>query len=187
MLKTSVKLVAKATLISLLILHLVIHIQTTEALGANRLGFGPTDEQSNEILETSKIPHRLEEFLHGHHNYGGRGERRVAKSITRAESDTKSKSIKENDADLTKSLKNLEQLILEEHIQNKMAEKDHLMMEKWLVDNINDLHRELKQTENDFEHYVQVTKRVLLRNEFRLKQQLSAATSLPLHMPINSV
>lgn len=45
----------------------------------------------------------------------------------------------------------------------RVAEKsaDHLIIENWLIDNINDLHRELKQTENDFEHYVQITRNML--------------------------
>lgn len=71
-------------------------------------------------------------------------------------------------------------------IQQRMAEKDHLMMEKWLVDNIKDLHRELKQTELDFEHYVEVTKNILAENEAQLKRQLAVATSLPLTVPIEA-
>lgn len=53
----------------------------------------------------------------------------------------------------------------------KASEEDHSIMQKWLVDNINDLHRELKQTEMDFEHYVQVTKNILASNERQLKLQ----------------
>lgn len=44
------------------------------------------------------------------------------------------------------------------------------MMEKWLVDNIKDLHRELKQTESDFEHYLKVTKSLFAKNELRIEQ-----------------
>lgn len=50
-----------------------------------------------------------------------------------------------------------------------MAQRsDHLMLMdmnrkfNWLTDNINDLHRELKQTENDLEHYIQVIGRIFI-------------------------
>lgn len=72
----------------------------------------------------------------------------------------------------------LQHQLLEQAMRQRVAEKDHLMMEKWLVDNINDLHRELKQTESDFEHYVQVTKEILAQNDIRLKQQVAATVSL---------
>ena len=60
-------------------------------------------------------------------------------------------------------------------------------MERWLVDNVNDLHRELKQTEGDFEHYMRVTKNIFLRNEAQLKRQLALATSLPLSIQLQTV
>lgn len=59
----------------------------------------------------------------------------------------------------------------------RLNEKDHLMTQKWLVDNINDLHRELKQTEMDFEHYVQVTKSILANNEHKLRLQQNSILS----------
>lgn len=76
--------------------------------------------------------------------------------------------------------KQLKEQLLDQKLQHQMVEKDHQMMEKWLVDNINDLHRELKQTELDFEHYVQVTKRMLVKNERQIRQQVdnSIATLL---------
>lgn len=48
-----------------------------------------------------------------------------------------------------------------ERLSARQREDDHLMLENWLIDNINDLHRELKQTENDFEHYLHITKNML--------------------------
>lgn len=90
-------------------------------------------------------------------------------------------------AELAKWFDNLQRQLVQQVLRQRVAEKDHLMMQKWLVDNINDLHRELKQTESDFEHYVQVTKRLLLAGgaEQRLiKQQLARATRLPLSIPI---
>jgi len=81
-------------------------------------------------------------------------------------------------------LQQLEQQLVQQAIGQRVSEKDHLLMESWLVDNIKDLHRELKQTETDFEHYVQVTKNILLRNENQLKRQLAQATSLPLSLQL---
>lgn len=83
-------------------------------------------------------------------------------------------------------LKQLEQQLAMLSKRQQVAEKDHFMMQKWLVDNINDLHRELKQTETDFDHYTQVTKSIVDQNESRFKQQLAAALSLPLYL-INTV
>lgn len=73
----------------------------------------------------------------------------------------------------------LQDQLLDQSIRHRVAEKDHSMMERWLVDNINDLHRELKQTETDLEHYVQVTKNILAQNEVHLRQQLATALSQP--------
>jgi hypothetical protein len=77
-------------------------------------------------------------------------------------------------------LKLFEQLqvrFVEQLIRQRAVDKDHLLMEKWLVDNINDLHRELKQTEMDFEHYVQVTKNILARSEQELQRRLARPSS----------
>lgn len=49
---------------------------------------------------------------------------------------------------------------------------DHVMMEKWLIDNINDLHRELKQTETEFEHFSDVTQHIIARNEVAYQKEL---------------
>lgn len=81
---------------------------------------------------------------------------------------------------LAKQIQLLRAGFVEQVIRQRVADKDHLLMEKWLVDNINDLHRELKQTELDFEHYVQVTKNILAKNELQLKRELTRQTSLPL-------
>lgn len=54
------------------------------------------------------------------------------------------------------------------------GQDERQLREKWLIDNVNDLHRELKQTENDFEHYFQVTKRMIALNEQRIRQQVAA-------------
>lgn len=54
-----------------------------------------------------------------------------------------------------------------------LAQRDHELREKWLIDNINDLHRELKQTEGDFEHYFQVTKDLIARNEARMNSHVN--------------
>lgn len=51
------------------------------------------------------------------------------------------------------------------------VERDQELRERWLTDNVNDLHRELKQTESEFEHYFQVTKELIARNEARINQQ----------------
>lgn len=83
--------------------------------------------------------------------------------------------------DLGEKCKQLEKKITEEEQRQQVAEKDHLIMQKWLVDNINDLHRELKQTETDFEHYVQVTKKMMAQNEFHMMQQMLA--TIPLGTP----
>lgn len=91
--------------------------------------------------------------------------------------------------DCLKIVTQLKQRFVEQVIRQRMADKDHLLMEKWLVDNINDLHRELKQTEMDFEHYVQVTKRIFLENndeQAELKRQLAARTSLTLSVPLTT-
>lgn len=85
-----------------------------------------------------------------------------------------------------KRMEKLEQQLVEQVIRQRVADKDHLLMEKWLVDNISDLHRELKQTEMDFEHYVRVTKNILLQNENHLKRQLAYATSLPLSIQLHT-
>lgn len=89
-----------------------------------------------------------------------------------------------SEAEILKRFKQLQAQVVRQSMQHDIAEKDHLIMEKWLVDNINDLHRELKQTENDFEHYVQVTKNIFLQNERKLKHQLAHAMGLPLAVPI---
>lgn len=105
---------------------------------------------------------------------------------TSATTDKDNELINRQHLELTKWFDNLQQQFVQQVLRQRVAEKDHLMMQKWLVDNINDLHRELKQTESDFEHYVQVTKSLLLAgNEQRLmKQQLARATRLPLSIPI---
>ena len=87
--------------------------------------------------------------------------------------------------DSLKILHALQKQFVEQVIRQRVIDQDHLMMEKWLVDNINDLHRELKQTEMDFEHYVRVTKNILAANELenrndQLKRQLALQTALPL-------
>lgn len=87
----------------------------------------------------------------------------------------------------SKLLRQLQDQLIDQVIRQRVAEKDHLLMEKWLVDNVNDLHRELKQTEMDFEHYVQVTKNILAQNESHLKRQLAISTSLPLFAPLQTV
>lgn len=69
----------------------------------------------------------------------------------------------------------LQEQLLDQSMRQQMVEKDHILTEKWLVDNINDLHRELKQTETDLEHYVQVTKNILAQNEAQLRQQQLAS------------
>lgn len=85
-----------------------------------------------------------------------------------------------------KLFKRLEGQFVEQVLRQRIVDKDHLLMEKWLVDNINDLHRELKQTELDFEHYVQVTKNILAQNEQQLRRQLARASSVPLWQPIET-
>lgn len=74
----------------------------------------------------------------------------------------------------------LQEQLVEHTIRQRVAENDHFLMEKWLVDNINDLHRELKQTESDFEHYTKVTKEIIAQNERLIKQQL---TNMVPHVP----
>lgn len=76
-------------------------------------------------------------------------------------------------------LRKLEEQLLAQSVRQRMVEKDHLIMERWLVDNIKDLHRELKQTETDLEHYVQVTKSILAQSESQIRQQLALALSQP--------
>lgn len=104
---------------------------------------------------------------------------------------TKSMS-KELKRDYVDILHALQKQFVEQVIKQRIADGDHLLMEKWLVDNINDLHRELKQTEMDFEHYVQVTKNILARkdlehNNYVLKRHLALQTSLPLSIPLRTV
>lgn len=75
------------------------------------------------------------------------------------------------------SIHQLEEMDLNEHqtvqdnniVPHDDATVDHLLMEKWLVDNIKDLHRELKQTESDVEHYVQVTKSIMSKITNKVK------------------
>lgn len=86
-------------------------------------------------------------------------------------------------------LQALQKQFVEQVIKQRVVDEDHLLMEKWLADNVNDLHRELKQTEMDFEHYVQVTKKILARNDVErnnnlLKRQLALQTALPLSIPL---
>lgn len=69
----------------------------------------------------------------------------------------------------------LQSQLVEHSIKQSATERDHLMMDKWLIDNVNALHRRLKQMENDFENYVQVTKNTLAQNW----QQLVTAKHLP--------
>lgn len=89
-------------------------------------------------------------------------------------------------------IKQLQDELANQVKRQKAAEMDHLMMQKWLVDNISDLHRELKQTEVDFEHYVQVTKTIMGNNERQLRQQqqqqqvISPPTLAFLVDPLNS-
>lgn len=75
--------------------------------------------------------------------------------------------------------KKLQEQLLDQSMRQGNLDKDHLMMERWLVDNINALHSELKQTETDLEHYVQVTKNILVQNEAQLRNQLASALSQP--------
>lgn len=70
--------------------------------------------------------------------------------------------------------------LAEQALLQKMSDKDHTLMEKWLVDNINDLHRELKQTESDFEHYVQVTKKFIEKNELLMSPLIASGLSVPI-------
>ena len=94
-------------------------------------------------------------------------------------------SVKQVDQ-LQRLFRELQARFVEQVIRQRVADKDHLLMEKWLVDNINDLHRELKQTELDFEHYIQVTKNILAQNEQQLRRQLARQTSLPLSIAIHT-
>lgn len=77
--------------------------------------------------------------------------------------------------------------LLDQETRHKVAEEDHRRMEKWLVDNINDLHRELKQTELDFEHYAQVTKIILARNEHQIRQHVASIAMQPLVVESNRI
>lgn len=76
----------------------------------------------------------------------------------------------------TSWIKRLQMQLNNQEVKQRITDKDRMIFEKWLVDNINDLHRELKQTESDFEHYVQVTKNIMERNEQAKK--LSTGTPL---------
>ena len=100
---------------------------------------------------------------------------------------TKSAASQQSYSSLARLIGQLQRELLDQVIKQRMVEKDHLLMERWLVDNVNDLHRELKQTEGDFEHYMRVTKNIFLRNEAQLKRQLALATSLPLSIQLQTV
>lgn len=77
-------------------------------------------------------------------------------------------------------VKQLRKQMLDQEIRNRATEEDHRRMEQWLVDNINDIHRELKQTELDFEHYAQVTKIILAKNEHQIRQQVASIAMQPM-------
>lgn len=114
-------------------------------------------------------------------------------SHSETQMNTKNLSIKKfsgndkNIEDHSKLLDQLQKQLINQAIRQQVADKDHLIMEKWLVDNVNDLHRELKQTEMEFEHFVQVTKNIMTQSEQQLRRQLAAATSLPLFSPLQTV
>lgn len=57
----------------------------------------------------------------------------------------------------------------------KAVEKDHQIREKWLIDNIRDLHREIKQTESDIDHFAKINKQIIDRNIDFTRRQLSQA------------
>lgn len=89
----------------------------------------------------------------------------------------------------SKTLRALQKQFVEQVIKQRVVDEDHMLMERWLVENVKDLHRELKQTEMDFEHYVQVTKKMfarydLERSNYLLKRQLAMQTALPLSIPL---
>lgn len=55
----------------------------------------------------------------------------------------------------------LHEKLQKNELRYQTDQKDRHIMDKWLVDNIKELHRELKQTGLDFEHYLQVTKTII--------------------------
>lgn len=71
--------------------------------------------------------------------------------------------------------------LAEQWARQRALESDHEMRAKWLIDNINDLHRELKQTEHDFEHYFQVTKDIIAHNSDYARQQVAQAMARSYH------
>lgn len=64
----------------------------------------------------------------------------------------------------------LQEEIANQAIRQRASDKDHILMQQWLIDNINDLHRELKQTEVDVENYARVTKNLFATSERNLKK-----------------
>lgn len=109
--------------------------------------------------------------------------------INKAESNIKKNNNKfklENEFEFNLT-KQLQDQLLDQEVRHKVAEEDHRRMEQWLVDNINDLHRELKQTELDFEHYAQVTKIILARNEHQIRQHVASIAMQPLEVENNRI
>lgn len=100
--------------------------------------------------------------------------------ISKIEANIKHNKLKVDDEFEYNLVRQLRKQVLDQEIRNKATEEDHRRMEQWLVDNINDLHRELKQTELDFEHYAQVTKIILAKNEHQIRQQVASIAMQPM-------
>lgn len=79
-------------------------------------------------------------------------------------------------------IKRLQVQLNEQEMKQRMNEKDRNLFEKWLIDNISDLHRELKQAESDFEHYAQVTKSILEQNDLALRSFASFSPLAALYL-----
>lgn len=191
-------------------------INSSQAAKKHRYQAFSDDQSALEMNEISRLPRTSAEgymfvphtsYETNEHSHKMENHKLIANSIgenhsTAREMDehkAKSSSIDGNShkatthkQDCHKILEALQQQFVEQVIKQRVVDADHLLMEKWLVDNVNDLHRELKQTEMDFEHYVQVTKKMLAHNDlerdnYLLKRELAMQTALPLSFPLRTI
>lgn len=171
-------------------------LQTTAAIQQNAKMIHHNDIETNEIYEISPVNDRSMTFDHRErtpqatNDLGGRNHQEQQSKSTSSSAVSHNPN-QDQASECMEMMRALQGQFVAQVIKQRVADQDHLMMEKWLVDNINDLHRELKQTEMDFEHYVEVTKNILARSELeernaQLKRQLALQTTLPLSIPLQT-
>lgn len=156
-----IKQVESKLLLIAINVSLFIFFQKTEAKTREQV----KNEEDNSILSNNDIQLKSSDLKKSI------VKRNYIKNISTESSSSSSKTDLPNKYENNNLFKLLHEEIEKQIKKQKDSAEDNSIMQKWLVDNINDLHRELKQTEVDFEHYVQVTKNILANNERQLKLQ----------------